>query len=333
MTPAALKFRIGLFLVAAGLLFIGSLFFFGVTTLFKKETRFVTFFPESVQGLSEGSRVRFRGVTIGQVTDIRLSLGPDVTGEGIPVLYKVDLTRLRNDLGVTEDLSTVDAYERVIREGFTAKLENESILTGQLYIDLDFRPDARKADAEPRIVDDGIRVVPSVPSTLSDVTGEALAIIGNISKVDFAGISAQLSALLARFDETLKQVEPAKTAANLNETLDAVRSLAASPELRQSLAEVSQLLASTEALVSNLRTGEGPLGEPLARTVAEISETTDAVRKLAESMADSASDITGPVAELEATLVELKRAARSIQSLVDFLRRHPNALLFGSEQP
>lgn len=331
MKPSALKFRIGVFVLCAATLFVGSLFFFGLTSTFEKKARFVSFFSESVRGLNIGSRVRFKGVIVGQVSDIRLSLGSDTTADGIPVIYEVDLGRLETKLGVTRDVGSEEVYNDAIRDGISAKLDTESLLTGQLYIDLDFRPDS-SARREPWTIDGDMRVIPAVPSLLSNVTSEALSIIKDISEVDFSGLSKNLNKLIVRIDQSLEAIDPGKTAANLNGTMVAFQKLANSGEIETTLSSLQDTFQEFTSLAGNIRGGEGPLGKPLATSLSQLAETTDAVRKMTQSLTVAAENIDGPVTELESTLIEFRRAARSLQSLIDFLRRHPNAILFGKEQ-
>ena len=330
MKPTALKFRIGIFVIAAAALFVGSLFFFGVTTVFDKKARFVSFFPESVRGLQVGSRVRFRGVTVGQVTDIRLSLGGDVTGAGIPVLYEVDSNRLKTKLGVEKDIGSEKVYKDAIKDGISAKLDTESLLTGQLYIDLDFRPDS-SGRQKPWTIDGDMRVIPAVPSLLSNVTAEALAIIKDVSEVDFSQLSKDLNQLIVRIDQSLKAIDPGRTADNLNKTMIALQNLANSGEIETTLTSLQKTLGELSGLAGSIRSGKGPVGEPLVDSLTRLAQATESVERMAQSLSGATENIDGPITELESTLIEFKRAARSFQSLLDFLRRHPNAILFGKE--
>lgn len=329
MSPTGLKLRIGAFLVAAAALFVGSLLFFGLTDVFEKKARFVSFFSESVRGLNEGSRVRFRGVQIGEVTAVRLSLGDQSTGNGIPVIYEIDVTRVRNKLGLTVDLSSEETYRNALRDGLTAKLDNESILTGQLYVDLNFRPGPK--DHKPWILKDGLKVIPTVPSLLSNVTDEATKIIDNVSKIDFPGLSKNLDKLLVRLDKTLADLDLKKTTENLDGTLAAVRSLVESGEVRKLADRVGGAADAIRDLGTDLADGKGAIGKPLAASLADLSRTLDSIESASVSVERLMESGTGPVAQVERTLTQLQRTTESFQSFLEFLRRHPNALIFGKE--
>ena len=331
MTPKALKFRIGLFLTLAGALFVGSLFFFGLTSFFQQKTVFVSFFDESLRGLNAGSNVRFRGVKIGEVRDIRLSLGGDATGRGIPVIYEIDTSRLQDKLGVPVDISTPENYKNALSDGLTAKLSSESLVTGQLYVDLDFRPSAKKA--KPWTVNEKFLYIPSTPSLLADVTDQLVKIVQNISKVDFAAIGGDLDNLLVRLDKTLADIDAEKTSRNLNATLASVRELIKSGDFQSMAKQVSQTGAAFEKLAHDLRDGKGEIGRPLAGAIAEMAEATQSANAMAESLTALVESATGPVTEIEETLIEFRMATEALQSFIEFLRRHPNALIFGKNQP
>jgi len=331
MTPKALKFRIGLFITLAAALFVGSLFFFGLAGFFQQKTRFVSFFDESVRGLNAGSAVRFRGVAIGEVRAIRLSLGKEATGRGIPVIYEIDTSRLQDKLGVPVDISTPENYANALHDGLTAKLSSESLVTGQLYIDLDFRPSSKKAD--PWTVNGDLLFIPSTPSLLADVTDQLVKIVQDVSQVDFASIGKNLNNLMVDIDKTLADIDAEKTSENLNATLVSVRGLIDSGDFQAMTKQFSQTGAAFEKLVDDLRTGKGEVGRPLAGAITEMAEATRSANAMAASLTGLIEGATGPVTEIEETLIEFRRATEALQSFIEFLRRHPNALIFGQEQP
>ncbi len=332
MNQQKLKFRIGLFLLLAITLFVGSLFFFGLTSFFEKKTNFVSFFNESVRGLNKGSAVRFRGVEIGQVREIRLSLDDGTTLMGIPVIYEIDISRLQNKLGVPVDISLKEHYENAVRDGLTAKLESSSMVTGQLYIDLNFRPQSAKGEA-PRILNGNLHYLPSVQSLLSDVTDQLLKIIGDISKINFPEISSNLNETIVTLDSVLESFESEKTAKNLNETLLSVQSFLGSGDVKGLIEDFGAAAGSVDELMTNLSTGKGALGEPLAATLKQMSDTATALDQISTNFTRILESNTGPVADLERTLAEIRDTATALQSLLEFLRRHPNALIFGKQTP
>ncbi len=331
MTPKALQFRIGLFLTLAAALFVGSLFFFGLTSFFQEKTRVVSFFNESVRGLNTGSNVRFRGVAIGEVESIRLSLGKEAAGRGIPVIYEIDTGRLHNKLGMPIDIASPANYRKAIQDGLTAKLSSESLVTGQLYIDLDFRSPPVKP--EPWTLAGDLLYIPSTPSLLADVTDQLVKIVQNVSQIDFAAIGNNMDKLLVRIDESLRDIDTRKTSENLNAALVSARGLIESGDLQAMTKQFTRTGAAFEQLAQDLRDGKGEMGRPLAGAIADIAEATESANAVAASLTGLIESATGPVTEIEQTLIEFRRATETLQSFIEFLRRNPNALLFGKDQP
>ena len=85
---------IGGFVVGAIALIVIGLLVFGGTSWFAKRNKYVAFFPGSVKGLRVGAPVDFRGVTIGQVTDIKVQFNPADVSAQLPVIIEVDPTRI-----------------------------------------------------------------------------------------------------------------------------------------------------------------------------------------------------------------------------------------------
>jgi len=332
MNPKALKFRIGLFLFLALALFLGSLFFFGIAGFFQQKTRFVSFFNESVMGLNKGSLVRFRGVEVGEVTEVKLSLDNGATHLGIPVIYEIDISRLQNKLGVPVDISKKEPYENAIRDGLSAKLSNSSFVTGQLYVDLNFRPKT-VGKTEPGIINGDLHLVPAVPSLLADVSDEMVSIIRQISQINFVDLSKNLDHLLTSSNQLVEDFAKQGVPKNLNATLTSIHNFIDSDDLHQLTGQMAGAAGSLTELFSNLNTGKGALGKPMAETLEQMADTAQSFDQISRNFAQLIEGNSGPVADFERTLNEIEEATIAFQSLLEFLRRHPNALIFGKETP
>ena len=103
MSQRASPTLIGSFVVGAIVLLLVGIFLLGSGELFKKRYRFVCYFEDSVNGLREGSPVKFKGVEIGSVDQIRLPLGPD--NPPVLVFFSLDA----DELGETADRELTQA--------------------------------------------------------------------------------------------------------------------------------------------------------------------------------------------------------------------------------
>lgn len=131
------KTIIGGFVIVAAALLVVAIIVFGSGSLFSKSDKYTLFFDHSVKGLSVGASVIFRGVKIGNITDIDLVYDPQSDNELIQTTIDVELSRVR---GIPEKLGYPD-YESYIAQGLRAKLDMQSFVTGQLMVSFEFYPD------------------------------------------------------------------------------------------------------------------------------------------------------------------------------------------------
>ncbi|WP_279086241.1 MlaD family protein, partial [Bilophila wadsworthia] len=140
MSKSANKTLIGAFVVGATALLLLAIAVFGSGKLFQTTSRYVLFFDGSISGLSVGSPVLFRGVPVGRVVEIRLTGDLDNLVFQTPVfieLNKKDEGRFSVSDG---DISKKEYLDRLVSHGLRATLATQSLLTGQLMIEMDFYP-------------------------------------------------------------------------------------------------------------------------------------------------------------------------------------------------
>jgi len=169
-----------------------------------RKYRAVMFFDESVRGLSVGAPVTVRGMPYGKVVDIRAEVETRTMNLRIPVTVEVEPDRLEH-LGELKG-TTIDRMKLVIARGLRAQLKTGSLLTGQLYIDLDFHEDAPDAKLA---MYRGLPVFPTIPTTLESLSDRMGAIASNVE-----GITRQFR------DDVTPEVT-----STLQELKDAARSL------------------------------------------------------------------------------------------------------------
>jgi len=131
------KTVIGLFVVGAVVLLISGITVFGSGVFFKRSDKYVLFFDGSIKGLSEGAPVIFRGVKVGNVSEISLVYDDKTKKVIIPVIVDIELDRISGRL----DKIGYPDYQHAIQRGLKGKLEIQSFITGQLMISFDFYPD------------------------------------------------------------------------------------------------------------------------------------------------------------------------------------------------
>ncbi len=255
-------------------------------------------FDGSVRGLNVGAPVELKGIKVGIVTDIAMKLDPKTLNFEVPVVIEIHPDRILTP-DILEAIDKIDAEKpysvgRMLVEdhGLRAQLQTGSLLTGQLFVDLDFYPDLPKMTL---LMTSKYPEIPTVPSTLDEFRRTATNIL-----------------------EELRQLPLDKIAHELLETLEGAKRLTNSPDLMHAVQTLSATLEDVQKLTYDVNQTVGSLATSTEKTLAAARAAFEVV------------DPNSPTAvNLTNTLEELAEAARSIRVLADYLEQHPESLVHG----
>ncbi|WP_367872220.1 intermembrane transport protein PqiB [Luteolibacter sp. Populi] len=246
------------------------------------------FFDQSVRGLANGAPVEFRGLPIGRVVEISFRHSPPGDSR-VPVVIEIDSETLAKAIENTD--SNKNVLAECVRRGLRATLSTGSLLTGSLYIDLDFKPDAPPIEL---IKFGEFEIIPTTPASgLAQLQDKVNAILAKVEALP-------LEETLNKFGNAADEI--AITVKDVRSTLD---------EAEGALAEAKKLLAKDET--QNL--------------TKEIEATLKQVRGSVESLGPNGA-VQG---DLSRTLDELRAALRAFKTLSDSIEEKPNSLLFGRD--
>ncbi len=138
MSERASPTLIGAFLLGAIALVVTGLMVFGGGRFFTEAVTYVAYFPETITGLNDGAPVNFRGVKVGVVSRIEVQLDAQDLSVKTPVYLQLQRRRIREIGGTIPD---GDFIPELIERGLRAQLQLQSIVTGQLNVQLDILPD------------------------------------------------------------------------------------------------------------------------------------------------------------------------------------------------
>lgn len=305
-------------------------------------------FDSSVFGLRNGAPVVFRGVRVGQVSTIGFAA---MAGGGlaIPVSAEFEREALRELLVSAGGEPAASPISGLIARGLVARLALQSILTGQLYVDLDFDPSqVRNTKATTPSLSAGLPVIPTAQSKLqtlqAQLEGLDLAKIGQ----DLTAIAASARQLLAGPGPTRvleRSADAAQALQRLATDLDAEvgpLSRAALATLAQSQQAIGQIgLGAQQAglAASQVGASAGQVGATAAQAQALLGQAGQVMAELQRSAAElgrvaatlrEAADADSPLRQnAERALQEVSRAARALGELGETLNRQPDALLRG----
>jgi paraquat-inducible protein B len=287
-------------------------------------------FDDSVRGLSVGAPVELRGIVVGKVIDVQLVVDPETLVLTALVLteYQYGHVKLADRDGpdsLVELLTRtkeekVALFERLVKLGLRAQLKTGSLLTGKLFVNLDFHPNAPPAQLS---MQDGVFVIPTIATGLAQAQADLESLLQKVQALPLEQIGADLQAIIRGGKELTNSAELKESLALLKETARGASELTNSSELRESLVLLRQTLANSDKLTSELTSALLP---ELQATIDEGVATLTLVQS-AYLQEDS------PVFhELTRMLKELNSAARSIRLMTDYLERHPDSLIKGKSR-
>jgi paraquat-inducible protein B len=223
-------------------------------------------FEQSIRGLDEGAAVDLLGIDIGRVRSVTLNYDGqrrrfpiEVVADIYPLRLGAVRTALLRDVGAEGDAGVL---RRLVGNGLRAQLRTGNLLTGQMYVALDFIPGpARSVTASA----DGTLTMPTAPGTLSEIQPQIADIVQKVSKIPFEEIGRDLRSTLSRASTAIGQL---------------------TPEAQKSLAEVQRTLSaaqgSLERLDRNVTDPNAPVQRNLEQTMLELQRTSRALRVLSE---------------------------------------------------
>ena len=226
-------------------------------------------FTDTVRGLSIGAPVEYRGIRVGTVKNIMLGEDPQHAGVISPVvIIGVEPQRTMgygdvDDSAATTQMETSpqQRIDFLVRQGLRARLQTGSLVTGQLFVDLDIFPDAEPAT----VIEGGLYPeIPTLPSSLQGMIANVNRILNKIEKTDLEGTLTNLNALMVSTNSLVSAFE--RDVPGLTKNLDAT--------LQAANGTLAELQASASA--------DGEIGNQLQDALQEIGAAARSIRVMAE---------------------------------------------------
>ena len=255
-------------------------------------------FKGSVRGLSKGAPVELKGIKFGEVVDIKAKFDPESLNP-IILVYIVTDPEVFSVIGESK-LSVKEEIEALVAKGLRAQLQTGNLLTGQLFVDIDFHPDAPPAMV---LYDREYPEIPTIPAPMEMITASVSQLLNKIEKLPLEEI-----------------------ADSLRNTMQGAERLITSKELRQSVVELNATLVNARKISADVNTTITP------ELYSAISQLNNALQQSQKTMAEVGNSVNqnSPLyRELVRAVKELADAAQSIRTMADYLERHPDALIYG----
>jgi len=284
---------IGAFVVGAVVLGVVTVGILGSGRFFRHLYPAVLFFQGDVNGLKVGAPVKFKGIPVGTVQSVLLSLG-EVIGTRdptqpfrVPVIIQFDGDSIvQKGLSGSLDPETIG---KLVGRGLRGSLKMESFVTGVLYVDLGMFPDT---PAELLGVSAEYPEIPTLPTALEEVQTKAQAFLTKLNEVDINRLADSLNDLLRHGDELVTSPDVKKTPADLPPTLQQISGAAG--QLHVTFGKFGGLSGNADgALVASRDTmraagavfaADSPLLYRVDRTLDDLSLAAVAIRRFAEDI-------------------------------------------------
>lgn len=311
MTPAK-PVVVGTFVVGALVLGVIAILTFGGSHLFARNLRVVVVFKDSIAGLEVGAPVTFRGVRIGRVEGMRLHLDERHHTSWIPVYLDVYIDRIswtNGSVGTTR----VD-LQAAVDSGLRAQLVAQSLVSGQMSVNLDYHPDV---PAQQSAYPEDAFEIPTIPSEIQSLKDELL-------HIDLPGIALKSQQVLGGMQRTLEEIDhtigPLATSlqSTLATTAVAVRNLQA--DSARTVADIDRLANESRVQIANN-----------GKELEQLLKTAERTANQADALVISLNDMTSSRGDLQASLRDLAASASSLRSLTHDLDRNPVGTLLRRE--
>jgi paraquat-inducible protein B len=305
---------LGVGLVLAGIVALSS------GTLFEKRERYAVFFPGSVRGLKAGAPVTFRGIPIGEVSDVSGFFTGGEPEIQVEVVIELRSGRIRD--ATTESLERLpprDFAQYFIDRGIKAQMLSQSLLTGQKLIELDFYEEEGRltglASEYPEL--------PTVPGPLERLGNElgnrvddVLAKVAQFPIEDVEALVKDVRAAVQSVDDLIQGGSVEKAASGVERS---------ARELEGALSAVNEAGREIGQTAEEMR-------KELSASSGQLRETLEQANRALTALEEAAAGGRGLPADAARALDELSRSAAALRELLDYLQRHPESLVVGKPE-
>lgn len=354
---------LGAFIVGAVVLIFVAVIVLGSGTLFTATDSFVMYFKGSVNGLNAGAPVKFRGVEIGTVTEVRALYDPKDYSAYIQVEIKIKPGKFNAVTDGTAALASsmnTKTVDDLLARGFRGQLQLQSFVIGLLFVDLNFYPGAPMGLVD---IPSEYRELPTIPTALEQVAETARQVMEQLGELPLEQLLSDISTILQRINLIITARETDQALQALTSILQGVDQSMADLRLRMPrlldqvggvantatdmLKTANATLTDARQLIRHVDGQAEPLMGHIQNTLTAARRALGQAQKTLKGLENTAPPALGEAANAFAAAAELagsdsvvvtdlarsleavEEAARSIRLLADYLQRNPESLLRG----
>ena len=236
-------------------------------SLYTDHIDYLMFFKDSIRGLQPGAPLEFRGIRLGTVSKVPF-FSPNMrqvfnNDYRIPVLVRIEPERLKAQLG--EDTDVGAHLEQLLKRGLRASLKTGNLVTGALYVDLDFYP------KEPPITGvrefNGYQIIPTVSGGLAQIQQRLMEALDKINNLPLNPMIEQATNTLSESQRTMK---------HLQTTLDNMNKITSSQSMQDLPADMQNTLRELNRSMQGFQPGSAAYN----KMVADMQRLDQVLREL-----------------------------------------------------
>ncbi|GAA5126863.1 MCE family protein [Luteolibacter yonseiensis] len=242
---------------------------------FNPTLKFLLLFDQTVRGLKESAPVEFKGIPIGRVVDISFDYLQDNKESRIPVLVEIDPSFLRREAAENIGKEDHQFLANAVKDGLRATLKSGNLLTGALFVDVNYMKDAKPAELAK------IGEYLSVPTVSGGLENQLTAALEKFKNLDVEGLLAKLGTTAENASAMAAEIKEA--AASVRTMTDSADFAKIPADLRANLAAFEKLSATLDKSVTSYGP-DGPLQGDMLRTLEEVRALSRSMKSLMNSI-------------------------------------------------
>lgn len=327
MSAKANYYKIGLFVMSAIIIAVAAIIIFGAGMFFREEFLVETYMDGSVQGLSVGSPIKFRGVKIGEVKEITF-VRSEYKVPSTYVLVRSDIVLELLGLKKEDKKDFLSRAKMATQLGLRFRLASQG-LTGVAYIEADYL-DPDRFPPLPINWEPKYPYFPSAPSTMTQIKDSINNVLRNLEEADIKAVIKKAGATLDAVKMKVEGIDTneisseAKTMlAEFKKTGRRLNTILENPDMDTIVTDASKAIADAKELMSTL-------SEDLPETVSRLK---GAIAVLDRALKRVDNMITSKEYDIEVLVEDLREITRNIRELSESIKKHPSGAIFGKPPP
>lgn len=321
MSTRANYFALGSFVLIGAVLLVGAVIVLGAGKMFEEQELFETYINESVQGLDEGSAVKFRGVKVGtvEVIDFTRAVYERYEEPSEKKPYVRVIVALMPGIFDSWSGSVDEALAKEVARGLRVRLASVG-LTGSAYLEMDYLNPEVNQPLEINWTPKN-HYIPSAGGSFNRIVNAAEEVFIKIQNIDFESISENLNSLVAIAKDKLEQTEIKELVANVNKLATELQST--NQQIQQAIEDlqVKQVSSDAREALQSLR------------DLVQSPEVESVLGRLDQTLRRVDRLVMSNQGELTDTLSNLKAISENLRDLSQDAKRNPSRLLFGDPPP